>query len=294
MARIVGVHGVGKQRLGGNTLLKDWEPALADGLDRAGGIRLGPGEMRMAFYGDLFRPPGHTLAIGDPMFTADDIDDEGFEGFEAELLLEWWTEAARTDPAVPPPGATDTLTRSPRAVQTALRVLQHSRFFADISLRALVFDLKQVRRYLTDDDLRAAARGRVEEAIGPDTRVVVAHSLGSVVAYEALCARPGHQVRALVTLGSPLGMRMVYDRLRPEPGGWPSTSTWTNVVDEGDVVAAVKDLSLFFGTGVTGKGVAGMGVVGKVVHNGSHAHDATLYLTAKETGDAVAEGLGTP
>ncbi|MFF7166463.1 hypothetical protein ACFZBP_34675 [Streptomyces sp. NPDC008086] len=284
MARIVGVHGVGKQRLGGNTLLKDWEPALADGLDRVdgGAAKLAPGDLRMAFYGDLFRPPGDTLAVGDPRFTPDDVE----AGFETELLLEWWARCARTDPGVPPPGVTDTLARSPRAVQTALRVLQHARFFADISLRGLVFDLKQVRRYLTDDGLRAAARRRVEEAIGPDTRVVVAHSLGSVVAYEALCALPGHRVRALVTLGSPLGMRMVYDRLRPEPGGWPGTTAWTNVVDEGDVVAAVKDLSLFFGTGVTGEGVTG-----KVVHNGSHAHDATLYLTARETGQAVAEGL---
>ncbi|MFJ7177467.1 hypothetical protein ACIQXA_13925 [Streptomyces massasporeus] len=275
MARIVGVHGVGKQRLGSKTLLKDWEPALADGLDRAGAPQLASGDLHMAFYGDLFRPAGHTLAVGDPMFTADDVDE-----VEAELLMEWWAACARVDPAVPPPGG-DTLVRSPRAVQTALRVLQHSRFFGGISLRALVFDLKQVRRYLTDEDLRVAARKAVEEAIGPDTRVVVAHSLGSVVAYEALCAREGHGVRALVTLGSPLGMRMVVDRLRPGPETWPGTESWTNVVDEGDVVAAVKDLSLFFGTGV----------VGKVVHNGSHAHDATLYLTAEETGEAVAEGL---
>jgi hypothetical protein len=277
MARIVGVHGVGKQGLGGNTLLKDWGPALADGLERAQGPKPAPDDLHMAFYGDLFRPVGHTLAVGDPMFTADDVDD-----FEAELLLEWWEASARTDPGVPPPGA-DTLARAPRSVQTALRVLQHSRFFAEVSLRALVFDLKQVRRYLTDDGLRASARSRVEDAIGPDTRVVVAHSLGSVVAYEALCARSDQQVRALVTLGSPLGMRMVFDRLRPAPGAWPGVDAlrWTNVVDEGDVVAAVKDLSLFFGTGVTGK----------VVHNGSHAHDATLYLTAKETGEAVAEGL---
>ena len=275
MARIVGVHGVGKQRLGSNTLLKDWEPALADGLDRAGGPQLVSGDLHMAVYGDLFRPAGHTLAVGDPMFTADDVDEP-----EAELLMQWWAACARVDPAVPPPGA-DTLARSPRAAQTALRVLQHSRFFGGLSLRALVFDLKQVRRYLTDEDLRVAARRKVEEAIGPDTRVVVAHSLGSVVAFEALCERPGHGVRALVTLGSPLGMRMVVDRLRPGPETWPGTASWTNVVDEGDVVAAVKDLSLFFGTGV----------VGKVVHNGSHAHDATLYLTAKETGEAVAEGL---
>lgn len=277
MARIVGVHGVGKQRLGGNTLLKEWEPALADGLERAGSSLRSPDDLRMAFYGDMFRPPGDTLAVGDPLFTAADVD----TGFEAELLLEWWAACALTDPAVPAPGA-DTLVRSPRSVQTALRVLQNSRFFAELSLRALVFDLKQVRRYLTDPMLRAEARGRVTAAIGPDTRVVVAHSLGTVVAYEALCARPDHQVRTLVTLGSPLGMRMIYDRLLPEPGSWPGGLTrWTNIVDEGDVVAVVKDLAPLFGTGVTGR----------VVHNGAHAHDATLYLTARETGEAVAECL---
>ena len=29
-----------------------------------------------------------------------------------------------------------------------------------------------------------------------------------------------------------------------------------------------------------------------LVYNGSHAHDATRYLTARETGIAIAEGLG--
>ncbi|MFE0332343.1 hypothetical protein ACFW08_37265 [Streptomyces sp. NPDC058960] len=31
--------------------------------------------------------------VGDPMFTADDVDE-----LEAELLLEWWEAAARTEP----------------------------------------------------------------------------------------------------------------------------------------------------------------------------------------------------
>ncbi|MFC9624862.1 alpha/beta fold hydrolase [Streptomyces sp. NPDC056930] len=83
---------------------------------------------------------------------------------------------------------------------------------------------KQVRRYLLDDDLRTAARERVQEQIGPDTHVLIGHSLGSVIAYEALCAMPGHPVEALVTLGSPLGMRMVFDRLLPRPGDWPDSS----------------------------------------------------------------------
>ena len=57
--------------------------------------------------------------------------------------------------------------------------------------------------------------------IDADTRVVVGHSLGSVVAYEALCeyrARAGGYGPALVTLGSPLGIpNLAFDRLDPAP-----------------------------------------------------------------------------
>ncbi|GGT46093.1 hypothetical protein GCM10010207_53070 [Streptomyces atratus] len=211
---------MGKQLMGSEMLRSDWFPALSDGLRHAGQHAVPRSDFTMAFYGDLFRPPGRTLAVGDPMFTASDVTD----GFELDLLLAWWQHAADIDPAVPPATGSTTLARSPRAAQTALRALQRSRFFADVSLRALVFDLKQVRRYLLDPDLRTAARRRVQERIGPGTRVVVGHSLGSVVAYEALCAMPGHPVKALVTLGSPLGMRMVFDRLLPRPGDWPGSS----------------------------------------------------------------------
>ncbi|MEH0532431.1 alpha/beta hydrolase [Streptomyces sp. 1222.2] len=152
-------------------------------------------------------------------------------------------------------------------MQAALRALSRSRFFSGLGLRALVFDVKQTRRYLLEPGLRQAARDRVSAAIGDDTRVVVAHSLGSVVAYETLCALDGHGVRALVTLGSPLGLRMVFDRLQPAPaptGAWPGGDAlaWTNLADQGDVVALVKDLRPLFGERVSGV----------VVHNGSHAH----------------------
>ena len=48
--------------------------------------------------------------------------------------------------------------------------------------------------------------------------MLVGHSLGSVVAYEALCANPEWPVRMLVTLGSPLGIpNLIFDRLEPAP-----------------------------------------------------------------------------
>ncbi|MER5908727.1 hypothetical protein ABT150_53750 [Streptomyces mirabilis] len=288
MARVVGVHGIGKQTLGEESLRQQWLPAFNDGLTRAGcSDRLAEPDVTVAFYGDLFRPEGEFLAVGDPPYTATDVED----GFEQELLLAWWKAAADSDPGVVPPDA-DTLVSTPQSVQAALRALSGSRFFAGVALRAMVFDLKQVHRYLTEPGLRAKALARVVGRIGEDTRVVVAHSLGSIVAYEALCTRPGHQVRALVTIGSPLGIEnLILHRLQPPPltlggqphGVWPGGErlVWTNLADEGDVVALVKDLRPAFGERVRCA----------VVHNGVHAHDASAYLTDKLCGQAIADGL---
>ncbi|MBT1093526.1 hypothetical protein [Streptomyces sp. Tu102] len=290
MARVVAVHGIGQQLLGEDTLLTGWWPAMADGLRRAGAEEVvSRSDVVMAFYGDLFRPPGEVLVVGDPSYTAADIE----EGLERELLAAWWRAAAESDPGVVSPDAADTLVATPRSMQAALRALSGSRFFAGVALRAMVSDLKQVRRYLTDPGLRDAARERVLDAIGEDTRVVVAHSLGSVVAYEALCARPGHGVRALVTIGSPLGIpHLILHRLEPKPVGlggavrgvWPGGEqlAWTNIADEGDVVALVKDLRPSFGDGLHGVRV----------NNGARAHDATAYLTDALCGHAIVRGLG--
>ncbi|MER6443722.1 hypothetical protein [Streptomyces venezuelae] len=281
MARVVCVHGIGKQFAGERSLLTgEWLPALQDGLSRAqaGGI-LADDDVAMAYYGDLFRTPGRTLAVGDPPYTSKDVQ----KGIETDLLMALWAEAARVDPRVVPPGAS-TLVGAPRSVQTALRALSRSEFFAGVALRAMVFDLKQVARYLEDPALRGEAVERVWKAMGEDTEVVVAHSLGSVVAYEALCAMPRHRVRALVTLGSPLGIRnLIFEQLRPEPGAWPGGEdlVWTNVVDSGDIVALEKDLRPAFGDRLRGVEVT----------NGAHAHSATSYLTDGLTGAAVAGGL---
>ena len=82
------------------------------------------------------------------------------------------------------------------------------------------------RRYVTEPDIRRAAQQSLIDRIGAETRVVVAHSLGSVVAYETLCAHPEFPVRTLITLGSPLGTPALLPRLvppvRPGSAQWPA------------------------------------------------------------------------
>ncbi len=113
---------------------------------------------------------------------------------------------------------------------------------------------REVAAYLREPgDAREAARAEVATAIAahrPD--VVVAHSLGSVVAYEALHAHPGLEVPLLLTLGSPLGLPYaVHERLRPAPvsgmGRRPSgVGTWVNIADPGDPVAIPPRLARRF------------------------------------------------
>jgi hypothetical protein len=286
------VHGIGQQGKGEDALRGEWAPRIRDGMRRAGCAEAdlpADEDIGCTFYGDLFRPAGRLLGVGDPWLRAADTTD-----FDQELLTAWWREAAESDPAVIHPDAR-TLVRTPSGVQAALRALSASVFFAGLADRAMLFDLQQVRRYVTDREIRRAVQERLVSHVDDDTQVLLGHSLGSVVAYEALCAHPEWSTKDLVTLGSPLGIRnLIFDRLVPAPvsgesgklaGAWPgAVAAWTNVADAGDVVALVKDLRPLFGNKVAGY----------LVYNGSHAHDVKPYLTAAETGAAIAAALGIP
>jgi len=278
MARIVGIHGIAQQVRGPEVLRAAWLPALCDGMALSGAEPLVAADLEIAFYGDLFRAKGGK-AVGGPQYVAADVE----EGFELELLEAWWAQAVANDATVS--GATTKL-RTSRTAQRALNALSQSRFFAGLSERLIIRFIKQVHSYLSDDSVRGEIQERVASKVSPDTAVLVGHSLGSVVAYEAACAHPDWDL-ALVTLGSPLGIRnLVFDRLRPPPEGgrgeFPAGAmAWTNIADTGDVVALTKRLAPLFGERVQDL----------LVNNGSKAHDISPYLTAAQTGHAIAEGL---
>lgn len=276
---IVMVHGIAKQLEGGLTLHQTLFTPLRQGLAFAG-ADVGPDDVVVASYGKIFRPAAEVFAP-EPYYDADDVE----QGIEQDLLRALWERAADVDEKVVSPEA-ETLFRSPAWVQRALYALSMSSFWSGVGERAFISDLKQVKRYFSEDSVRAAAHAALAEAVNDDTRVIVAHSLGSVVAYESLCAHPEWPVRALVTLGSPLGLRhVVYNRLRPPPGTkaqWPgSVESWTNIADAGDVIAVVEDIRPFFGDRITQIRV----------HNGAKAHDMRSYLTDEATGRAIAAGL---
>jgi hypothetical protein len=280
MARVLSIHGIAQQLMGPDLLEAAWLPAIRSGMKLANARPIEGTDLRCAFYGDLFRKDP-IRAAGYPMLRARDVTDE----WDVRFLAELWHEASVHDSNVPPP---DERVRAsvPRSVQAALSALSKARFLTGLVERALIWNLKQVRLYLHDNAVREYVLSLLAKQVTSETSVVVGHSLGSIVAYEALCRHPEWQLKTLVTIGSPLGIsNLIFHQLRPTPinnlGLWPNVEHWFNIAADGDVVALQKRLAICFGERVQDR----------LISNETRAHDATAYLTARQTGEAIASGL---
>lgn len=289
MAVMVGVHGIAQQFGGGYQLRGVWFNALRDGLAAAGyrskADALAADDLRVAFFGDLFRPPD-AMASQEPPYSVADIK----PGLENDLLAEWYQAAVAQNPTLGPPA--DALGKGKVATQVMLARLLRSPTFARVAERGLIGNLKQVTRFLTDHPVKDTVLSRVHQEVGEDTRVLIGHSLGSVVAYEFLCRYQPSSVSLLVTLGSPLGIpNLVFDRLTPAPvrgaGAWPvGVTNWVNVADPDDVVALRKRLAGLF----PGR-APGVAVDDRPVDNGDEPHAIDRYLDASQTGSAIGHVL---
>ena len=98
-----------------------------------------------------------------------------------------------------------------------------------------------VTMYLQDPVIQDHIESGVARAFsecGAEETVVIGHSLGSIVAYRML-RRGGLiecPVKALFTIGSPLGIRAIRESLEPISHP-PTVGGWFNAYDERDVVA---------------------------------------------------------
>ncbi|MGK5696105.1 hypothetical protein ACSNOJ_24985 [Streptomyces sp. URMC 128] len=273
MSRIVAVHGVNQydpargpdeaaDRLGAA-----WARALGHNLPRP----LEDGDLGMAYYGDLMHAARPVRGQG----AGDDIDRFSDEAVDAVLR---WGEllGVRTD------GAQG-------------RVLAPVRWIADAVARRYGLDHDLVRQFVARffPDLLAylhtPARTRVQQRLADAVarrrpRVLIAHSLGSVVAYDTLWQRTDLKVDVLVTIGSPLAMPdVVLPHLQHPRGSRPGSrppgaAAWINIADPGDLVAVPQPLTDTF-QGVTSCLSTGIGAF--------RMHKAGGYLRSAATAKAV-------
>ncbi|MGW0771852.1 hypothetical protein [Streptomyces sp. NPDC002676] len=291
MPLIVGIHGMAQQFSSSYELESSWFNALRGGLDVAGwdivAEALADKDLRVAFFADLFRPTG-AMPVGEPAYGPDDIR----PGLDRDLLTVLYGAALEREPDLAPPEGAMRLDRAATAFM--LRQLLRSRTFAGVAERAFIGNLRQVSDYLTDPATKGAVLRRLGKRVGNDTRVLIGHSLGSVIAYEYLYRSRPASIRLLLTLGSPLGMpHLIFDRLSPAPvnglGPWPGdVPTWVNVADHDDIVALRPELAGLF----PGPPPDGQVDDRRVINDPAHPHAATNYLNARETGSALGHVLG--
>jgi hypothetical protein len=114
----------------------------------------------------------------------------------------------------------------------------------------LLGPLDEARRYIRDEPTRNAVWNTVLQSLsivqrGPQL-VILAHSLGSVVARDILKRLPPHlTVKVLVTIGSPLASVPAFQKVGPRGFAFPygRLGAWVNIYEPRDLVTGARELS---------------------------------------------------
>lgn len=236
MSRLVGIHGVGNHQ---PAMIPTHAAAWLSQLwirhltGKATGS-YATFDLRVAYYAHHLVPAGQQGTISDDPTTLEP---------DAQVMLLAWVAQLGAPPEVAQGYGTFPLRQAISWVASRFDLPRDriswfvTRFFGEVAT------------YLGDQGRRVAARDTVGDLIATHKpSVVLAHSLGSIIAYETLWAHPNLHIDLLITLGSPLGMPdVIFDRLHPDPVNGhgtrpPGVTRWVNLADPGDLIAIPRHL----------------------------------------------------
>jgi len=226
-------------------LRSEWLAALKRGLEAAGQPPLRDDlNVQLPFYADVL----DSLTSASKPETERALSrgpDEGTSSFAADFILEIARGAGIDDSEISAELGSEPIERgvgNGPFVLAAGRLLDRKiPWLGGELLRRLTAD---VDAYLNRLDVRMAVHQIVAPAVVGEPTVVVGHSLGSIVSYSLLReCEDTTQVTLFVTIGSPLGMVTVKNRLQPRPLRCPrGVAAWFNASDVRDRVAMVPRL----------------------------------------------------
>lgn len=295
--KIIYVHGIAQERKNPAALKAEWDDALRKGLAAAGLAWPAGAETVLPYYGDTLADKTAEIDRGEAVglirrggTTAEDASKYEFYN---ELLSQLAAgKGVSTADLVGDDGRP--VERGPqnwRWVLALTRRLNKVGPLADWSIDTFTRD---VWVYLLHNQVRQPIHAIVGGAIpATDPCVVVSHSLGTVVAYNVLTEKANRDnVRAWLTLGSPLGIEAIYKRLpsslTPVPRKAPAgIATWYNARDPEDIVALHEIPGGRFG------GDPAVENSSHVVNPTSNQHGIIGYLSDAEVARRIAKVAGT-
>lgn len=156
----------------------------------------------------------------------------------------------------------------------------------EVMVRLPILGMREAGHYRHDEALRADVIDRVAEQIvaidGPV--ILLGHSLGSVVALDALHVRDIN-VELLVSLGSPLGVKDFWGKSWQDPVTFPydRLGGWLNIVNVNDLVTWKRGVTERFPQAIDAYISAGKGLLGPL-----NFHDAATYTSSETLATAIA------
>ena len=215
------VHGRGMQGRDTAALRIMWRDAIDSGAAVLAGTRpLADSDVRLVWYADVLEPASAAscdYAAADPRARRDAAEDDGLKSVVSLVgsVLDGFSATA-----------------------------------SDSDARSTLQSLAADAAFLSDAHKRCATEARLAAAIDRARAegrpvIVVAHSLGSVVAYDYLSTRrDSGLVQTLITVGSPLGSPDLRHLLIGGGDGdtvatLASVEHWINVRNDGDPLATV-------------------------------------------------------
>jgi len=246
--RLVFVHGRAQEDKDPDALKAEWLEAFEEGLAKSGlTMPIPEADVRFPFYGNTLRDlvVGSTAGAAAEVIVRGDRTEDDERRFAQTIIEEICHKAGISDLQLAEVAGRGILERGPQNwewVQAALRAID--RFVPHGSGTSIALFTHDVYQYLKDEAIRQTIEDGVSRAMTPEIEtVVVAHSLGTVIAYNLL-RREGHargwKVPLLVTVGSPLAIGEIRKSLRKlaAPIRCPEcVSAWLNAMDPRDVVA---------------------------------------------------------
>jgi predicted alpha/beta hydrolase family esterase len=310
MPHVTFIHGIANKPPH-DQLLDLWIRSLADST----GLDLGAEGVTssMVYWADVMYPAPLAADEAEAESAADEAVAEGKEPGSSDLDVEdmdaseaAWTASLAAKLAVPlavsevaaavtPSPVAETLERIPLPGPIKVRLMK--KLLRDVHhyLYNVSFSPRPGETFQVQDDIRARMIKALQEGAGKEgPHVVVSHSMGTVIAYDCLkrvAAAP--VVDGFLTIGSPLGLDEVQDKLKPEwsrSNGFPFEKVrgrWVNVYDKLDPVAGFDPN---FANDYRRDGQSKVEDINEQNY-GSWRHDITKYMRGAQLRKALRELL---
>ena len=215
------VHGRGQGGRSEAELSTIWTETLQEGFHAAGKPWPAGLKIDLPFYGDAL----DAITARSRLPTPDDVVQKGpgqnlaFEQFMQSALDEMQQKGIQNW------GWVQAIARAIDKRLTPASDFTIETFLSDVFL------------YVTRKEVTREIDAIVEARLTNEPTLVIAHSLGSVVAYNVLRRRHRTMdLRGFITVGSPLGLRAISSKLGVAEN--PAAAVgWTNAYDERDIVA---------------------------------------------------------